>query len=345
MDPPEPDLVNVADGASGTDAPVRNRGRGRSVAVVTVAGLALGGAATFYVVQKLSKDWSEASEALRSAELGWVALGVLCAVLAMTSIGWGWRHVMVLLGVEVPLGRTIAWYYVGELAKYLPGSVWPVLGRGELARRGGVPRSRAYASVAMSLALLYLSGMFVATAFLPFALSGGGFTPWMLFLLALPAGLVALHHGILTRLLGLIERLTRRNIDLEVPQWRDSLGLVLRYVPTWILVGTATWALARSITPAASYPKVVFSSVLSWIAGFLAIPVPSGAGVREAVLTASSGLDAGLAAATAIVARIVFILVDVVGAAICAPGVGRRRAKVAVRSRADGVTEVAAGRQ
>ena len=36
---------------------------------------------------------------------------------------------------------------------------------------------------------------------------------------------------------------------------------------------------------------IMFATVLSWTAGFLAVPVPAGAGIREAVLTASSGAE------------------------------------------------------
>lgn len=319
MDPTAPEQPDEPDTAGGS------RSKKTAVGLTTVVGLGLAAAAMFYVGRRLSQDWPDASDALADAELGWVALAVVCGVLAMTSIGWGWRAVLRLLGVQAPTGRVVAWYYVGEMGKYLPGSVWPILGRGELARRGGVPRTRAYASVALSLALLYLAGLFVAAAFLPFALSGGGFSGWMLFLLALPVGVGLLHHDVLGYLVSLLQRLTKRSIDLEIPQWRESLALVARYVPTWLFIGTATWAVARSLTPDASYPKVMFSSVLSWIAGFLAIPVPAGAGIREAVLTATSGLDGGIAAATAIVARILFVLVDVIGAVVCAPIAGRKR--------------------
>jgi len=324
MDQSDPE--NRADEAGAPEAPVPpGRSRGRAVGLTSLLGLLVGGAAMFYVVRRLAKDWPDASDALADADLTWVAVAVVGAVLAMSSIGWGWRHVLRLLGVRVPLGRVVAWYYVGELGKYVPGGVWPVLGRGELARRGGVPRTRAYASVALSLGLLYLAALFVAAGFLPFALSSGGFNGWMLFLLALPLGVVMLHHAVLARMVSVVEKLTRRTIHFEIPQWRDSLVLVARYVPTWFFVGTATWAVARSLTPDASYPKVMFATVLSWTAGFLAVPVPAGAGIREAVLTASSGLDGGVAAATAIVARILFVLVDVIGAAVCAPFAGRKR--------------------
>ena len=300
-------------------------GGGRKARVVAVVGLLLGGTAVFLVGRTLVDQWPEISDEIGDAETGWLVLAAASAVAAMTSIGWAWRHVLRVLGVDAPLGRIIAWYYVGELGKYLPGGVWPVLGRGELARRGGIPRSRAYASVAMSLGVLYLAGMFVAAAFLPFAVSSGGFSPWMLCLLALPVGLGVLHHEVLGRLVALVGRVTKRQIDVEIPVWKDSLGLVARYVPTWLFVGTATWAVARALTPDVSYPRVMFASVLSWVAGFLAIPVPSGAGVREAVMIAASGLPRGLAAATAVAARLIFVVVDVAGAGLGALALGRLR--------------------
>ena len=305
-------------------------GSRRAVGISSAIGLLLGGAAMYYVARRLVRDWPAASAALRDANLWWVAAGALCAAVGMTTIGMGWRGVLRLLGVRVPMGRVVAWYYVGELGKYLPGGVWPVLGRGELARRGGVPRRRAYASVAMSLGLLYLAAMFVAAAFLPFAVSGGGFNPWMLFLLALPVGVVLLHHDVLAWLVRLVARVTGRSIDIDIPEWRNSLRLVATYVPTWLFVGGGTWAIARALDPNASFARVMFATVLSWVAGFLAVPVPAGAGVREAVLAASSGLDGGVAAATAIVARVLFVLVDFGGAAICAPIAGRKRGGVTV---------------
>ncbi|MGI8755731.1 MAG: lysylphosphatidylglycerol synthase transmembrane domain-containing protein [Acidimicrobiales bacterium] len=293
--------------------------------LIAGVGFVLGGGAVAFVVRTLVHEWPRVSQEIHRAEGGWLAIALGFAIAGMTSIGWGWRHVMRTLGVDAPIRWVIPWYYVGELGKYLPGGVWPVLGRGELARRGGVPRSRAYASVAMSLGVLYLSAMLVTAAFLPFALSGGGFSPYMLCLLALPVGVVLLHPRVLTRLVGVASRFAKRSIDLEIPMWKDSLLLVLRYVPTWLFIGTATWAIGRSITTDLSYPRVMFATVLSWTVGFLAVPVPSGAGIREAVLYAASGLSRSRSVFTAVTARLAFVLVDVAGAAICAPIVRRRR--------------------
>ena len=306
-------------------------GRRRSLAwLSTVVGLAVGGLTTFYVVRTLIDEWPAASAALETASLSWIAVAAVLALLAMTAMGWGWGFVLRLFGVRVPSARVVAWYFVGELGKYLPGGVWTVLGRGELARRGGVPRTRAYASVAMSLAMLYLAAMFVASAFLPFTLSGDGANVWMLFLLALPVGVLALHHAVLERVLALVVRISGRELTLEIPRWRDSLIMVACYLPAWIFVGGGTWAVARALDPSASFSRIMFAALLSWVAGFIAVPVPAGAGVREAVLVASSGLDPGTAAATAIVARMLFLLADLVGAAVGAPLAGRKRSGATV---------------
>lgn len=306
-------------------------GQGRSLAWLSSAvGLLIGAVTTYYVVRTLVDEWPAASEALEDADLLWMAVALVVALVAMAGMGWGWGHVLRLFGVRVPAGRVVAWYFVGELGKYLPGGVWTVLGRGELARRGGVPRTRAYASVAMSLAMLYLAAMFVAVAFLPFALASEGANVWMLFLLALPVGVLALHHAVLERVRLLAVRVTRRELVLEIPRWRDSLSMVASYLPAWLLVGGGTWAVARALDPGASFSRIMFAAVLSWIAGFIAVPVPAGAGVREAVLVASSGLDPGTAAATAIVARVIFLVSDLVGAAVGAPVAGRRRSGATV---------------
>jgi hypothetical protein len=307
------------------------------VGLTTAVGLLLGGGATFFVIRELVSEWHEVQVRIDHASWGWLVAGFVLAALGMAVAAAGWRSVFRLLGVQVPLKRAMGWYFVGELGKYLPGGVWPVLGRGELARRGGVPRTRAYTSVALSLAVLYLAGMFVAAALLPFAISGGGFSVWMLFLLALPAGLVLLHHTVLERLVALVRRLTKRDLVIEIPTWRNTVAVVVHYLPSWIFIGGGTWAVARALDPHASLPRVMFAAVLSWIAGFLAVPVPAGAGIREAVLLAASGLPGGIAAATAVAARLIFVSVDGLGAALGAAVTGKRGAGAVVGPLPDAV--------
>ena len=310
--PPTGDPVEPG-GADGSSTGRRRR----AAQLTTVVGLLIGGLTCAFVVRTLSSEWSEVREAVLDASPAWVAACFLLCIASMTSIGWVWTDVLALLGAPVRRSRALAWYYIGELGKYLPGGVWPVLGRGELARRNGpVPGPRAYASVALSLVTLYLAAMLVAVGLLPFALGDDGPGAAAFVLVLLPLGLAALHPRVIEPLLGLVRRVTKRPLAMEVPPWRDTVVVVLRYVPTWVCIGGATAAMAQAIDPGASPTRVAFAAVLSWTAGFLAVPVPAGAGVRETVFIAASGLSPELGATVAVATRVLFIVVDGGGAAV-----------------------------
>ena len=285
--------------------------------LLPAAGLVIAAAGALFVVRSLVRDWDQASDAIAGASPGWLAAAPLLAAAGMTAIAVPWADAVRLLGGAVERGRAVAWYFVGELGKYVPGGIWPVLGRGELLRkRGAVPGSVAYASVALSLVALYLAAMLVAVALLPFGLAGDddpGPALWLLLLL--PAGLLALHPRPLRLAVSVLEGLARRPLDVTLPRWPDAVRLVVSYTPAWALIAAATFSVARGLDPGAEPGRVALAAVVSWIAGFLAVPAPGGIGVREAVFTAAAGLDPGVGAATAVVARVVFMAVDAIGAA------------------------------
>lgn len=306
--------------------------RNRLAGVSTAVGVLVGGLAIVFVGRLLARDWSEVREGLEGANPVWLVAAVLLAAGGMTSIAAAWRRTLRVLGGNLDWRQTLARYYVGELAKYVPGGVWPVLGRGELASRAGVPRLAAYGSVALSLASLYLAAMFLALAALPAMLDGSetgsgdeaSAAVWVFLLL--PLGVLGLHHAVLERVRGLGERLLGRRMDLPIPRWRESLLLLVCYVPAWLFIGAATWAVAQSMGQEASVWEVAPAAILSWIVGFVLVPVPGGLGVREVVFVAASGLAAGPAAAVAVVARVLFVLVDSVGALVASAWLARQRA-------------------
>ena len=277
--------------------------------------------ASVFVVRVLAREWPAAHEALRNASLRWIAAAAVLALAAMVAMALPWRRVLRLFDVGASLPAVVAMYFAGEIGKYLPGGVWPVVGRGELAHRAGVARSGAYASVALSLVTLYLAAAVTGAALL--LLPGAGSTPGVAFVI-IPlavAGMVVLHPRLLVVGLNTAARLVRRPLALESPRWRSSLSLVALYVPAWALVAVATWCVARSLEPAAGLVDVGGAAVVSWLAGFLVLGVPGGVGVREATFVAlAGGIPAGAAVATAVVARLLFVAVDAAGALVALPG-------------------------
>lgn len=277
-----------------------------------------------FVVRAIAQQWDSVRASLGDAQPAWLAAALVCAAVAMLAVALPWRHALALVGVEAPMLACVTWYFVGEIGKYVPGGIWPVVGRAELARRGGHPRSGAYASVALSLGALYLSGMLVVAVLLPLRFVDEG-SDWLWVLVLLPIGLALLHHRPLGWMVERAERVMKRTLTVTIPPWSASMGLVLRYIPAWLLIGTSTWCVARAFDPNVGWLTIAPAAMLSWVVGFVLVPVPGGVGVREAAFVALVGgsVPAGVRATVAVVARLAFMLVDALGALIGGAAVRR----------------------
>jgi uncharacterized membrane protein YbhN (UPF0104 family) len=255
---------------------------------------------------------------------GFVVGAGVVAIAAMTYIGACWSRSVRLVGAELPVTRALPLYFQGEIGKYLPGAIWAVVGRGELAVRDGLSRSAAYASVASSLAGLYLAGALAAVLLLPFAAGARGAAVVLGVGAFLVVGLLALHPAVVARAVALVERVSRRKLDITIPSWSDGVGLVAGYLPAWVAVGVAHWLCVKALGVSAPITHVAFAAAVAWCAGFLAIPAPGGIGVRESVFVLTSGLAAHDAAAAALLARLAFVVADGLGAAAGALWMTRR---------------------
>jgi uncharacterized membrane protein YbhN (UPF0104 family) len=304
-----------------SDAPAPGAGssRRRRIAGITSAfGIVIAVAGLAFVGRTLLRDWDQTEELLRQAEWAWLAAALPMCLLGMTLVGMPWRNVIEAMGEKRTTAEVLRWYFPGQLGKYVPGAIWPVLGRGEMAYRGGVGRGPAYVSVALSLALTYLAASLTAIVLLiGSALSGEGVAGALWVLLLLPLGLAMLHPAVLRRLVTLAERVLSRDVPVVVPDYGTTVRLLLLHVPAWIAIGAATCLVTRAFTPDVSLWQVMFAAVLSWIVGFVVVPVPGGIGVREAAFAAAAtSLPDDVAATVAIVSRLCFISADLIGAGI-----------------------------
>ena len=186
-----------------------------------------------FVVHLLIRDWPETSDALRHATLWWLVPAAVCAVAGMLILAWRWGAAIVAVGGE-PAGvhRLLSAFFVGEAGKYIPGAVWAMLGRGELARREGYERSIAYSSVALSVIGCYLAAALTALILAVVSLIGGSIDmPWWPVATVAAIGIAAIHPAVSRRLLALTSRVLRADADGGDPEL-DSLLASDRYVRT-----------------------------------------------------------------------------------------------------------------
>jgi uncharacterized membrane protein YbhN (UPF0104 family) len=247
--------------------------------------------------------------------------GLICSFMV-------WRTLLADLGSALPLPEAWRVMFIGQLGKYLPGSIWPVVAQTELGADRGVPRGRSALSVLLSYTVMICTGAAVAAVTLPFAV-GGSFGHYFWVLLALPAAVVVLSPPVLNRLFGLLLRLLR-----QAPLQRGLSGSGLSRTMGWALAGWAcngfmTYVLLRQLAGHSSGAVLlsVGSYSLSWVAGFVAVFAPAGAGVREAVMVATLGsrTSAATALTIALVTRALAVVGDAVTGAAAAGLIGRRR--------------------
>jgi hypothetical protein len=291
--------------------------RGRLKLVVRLASIIFVALCIAFVVHLLVEDWPKTERALRHANVAYLVPAAICALGGMVFLAWRWRAAILAVGGERPGShRVISAFFVGEVGKYIPGAVWAMLGRGELARREGYERSIAYSSVGLSVIGCYLAASVTALALAVVSLISGSISmPWWPIALVAVIGVGAIHPAVSRRILAFVSRVVGRTLTVEIPSWGRCLRLTGSYVPVWILIATATTLITRSLVDHPPIARVALAAVVSWIIGFIT-PSPGGFGVREAVFVTFAGVAAGPAAAAAILARVLFVLVDCLGAGV-----------------------------
>jgi len=302
-------------------------------------GILIGLLGVGFVVRELIRNWGDVQEAMRGADPVVLVAAWIVGVGSMTLIGLTWRRCLSVLRTEFPVLVALRSYFVGQLGKYVPGGIWPVVGRAEMARRDGVAGAAAYGSTVLSMVLTYLAAALVAMSALLMGAGDAGGWSWLPPLGVLVLGVVALHPVVAEGGLRIVRRFTHRELSLVIPRWSTSIFLLLAHVPSWLGISAATWLVASTLdSTVPDFQNLLYATTLSWLLGFLAIGVPGGIGVREAVfIAAAASLSSpGVAAAVAVVARVLFILVDLAGAGLASAAIGFQRRPASEHSRSSG---------
>ena len=275
-----------------------------------------------------------------SVRAGWHQLPVsgLCLAAAAVLLGlffsaMAWRALLADLGQHVPVRGAVRVFFVGQLGKYLPGSVWPVVAQMQLGRAQGLSR-RPVGNVAPLVMVLNVGiGLLVAVVLLPFTSPHALRSYWWAVAL-LPLGLALLHPRVLNPVVSKAFRLAHRE-PLEAPLTLRGIAVATGWtLLMWAAYGAQVWVLAVGLHAkgAASLPALATGAfALAWTAGFVAIIFPAGAGIREAVLIVALGsvLHNAELVALAAVSRLLMTAGDLVWGAVGGLSPGGRASREA----------------
>jgi|tagenome__1003787_1003787.scaffolds.fasta_scaffold20950272_3 uncharacterized membrane protein YbhN (UPF0104 family) len=269
----------------------------------------------------LHSQWGAVNDDLARLPFPYWLAALLFSCLAVWASLLAWRTLLADLGSPLPLLPAVHIYSLSQMAKYVPGSVWPVLGQMELGRAFQVPRLRS----ATAFLLTVLASLVTATAMgglLAFSSPRWGRTCALL-----PLALILLHPRILTPLTELLGRALRRPAASEPSSMRGVAKAVCWLVVQWISLGIGMALMTHGLGASVSVSRLLAAVALSWAAGLAMIFVPAGAGVREGVFTLllAPAMGSSTALALALLARLALTIAD--GAFAVFGAVATRRSK------------------
>lgn len=263
----------------------------RRVVVVVFVALVLAFFAYAIVDAWNATDGELPSVARLGAAVGLWAVGLVCG-------GFAWA---MLLGGDHRLEHGAA-LIVSQPAKYVPGGVWQATGQVTLARSAGVSVTRAATAFSVLAVCQAVAGCTLVPV-LAITWTSASVVLRVLLGIGSLLSLALIDRRWMVWVLHKIPR-TRDAKDELVPRQAVIVRVWLVSIATLGLTTVAYLVLLGSYGPV-DRPALVFAAyATAWVAGFVVIPIPSGLGIREAVLV---GILHGVYPSSVIVATSVYL--------------------------------------
>lgn len=249
------------------------------------------------------------------------------ATLGVLASGLVWYTIIRGLGADLNLAMGARMFFITQLGKYVPGSIWPVMMQAEMAHSIGIPIRVAAMAQVLFMWVLVVTGSVLGTPMVLAEVVGkwvSNFNPWFMLSPLLLLGLLhpKLTIWVLNTILGWLKQ-------APLPQ---ALGIWPTIQATcwalvmWACFGGHLFVIFKELKPNQVWLELVFifltlAFALAWVAGFLFLIAPAGLGVREAVFIAfSPGVDLGTIIVLLALSRVALTLADGICAGLAALG-------------------------
>ena len=241
------------------------------------------------MIRPLQENWPIVREQI--AAIDWWRFAVASLMFGSFLLffrAMAWRRILKAFGYRLPYAPAARIWATSEMARYLPGAIWQVVGRVYLSKPYGVPATVITTSQILEVCLFLFANTLIAGSCLLYfgAKMAPQARPWLITALVLVPTLGFLLHprifyGIANYVLARlnkppIAKRLRGGRLVELLMWM-ILGLVWQSLAVYLITDPVLrLKLAWWWVVAGAY-------CLAWCAGFLAFWAPGGIGVRELV--------------------------------------------------------------
>jgi len=283
--------------------------------VVSVLRIGAIGIVLLFVARYVYSHWQEVKVYQWSVNPVALILSLISLLAAFFYAAWTWMVALRFIGVRLKYRQAFQIYVVPHLGKYLPGKAWAVAGMAFLAYREGIPASTAAGMAILNQGVAIAGGITVGLVGI---IIYGIQLPWQLPLWMVFSGLFGLLWLIHPKILGVTANvmgriLHREEIKFSLRWYYAYIMLALKMV-SWTLFGFAFYLFVYALTGIIKHLLVTVSAFpLACCIGILALFVPAGIGVREAVLMTTLinvGVNEGAAIGISLASRIWYTAVE-----------------------------------
>ena len=289
------------------------------------------------IAYALVREWGALASAAAAARPRWGMLALACALVLVNYalLVEAWRSVLQGWGARLRFWDGARIWSISNLARYIPGKVWQMGSMGVMAQAQGV------SGVAAAGSALIVTLIHTVAGFVVLAATGANVlhvpVEGSIAIAALGAALL-LAPNLLPWLGALASRLSRRSFTVPRLPHRAIWTAAAISALSWIVYGLAFRAMTAGVVGHATGAPGLYIAVFtgSYLAGFLALIVPGGVGVREVVMATAlqrAGLGGGEALLIVVASRIWLTLLELIPALFF---LARRRAR---RDRPHGTAE------
>jgi len=272
----------------------------------------------FFLARAFFRSFTELTQYQWTLNYRYLVLAIIFYLPGFLLEPFIWKRILHFLAAPLSYKEALEICSFSDLAKYIPGGIFPFLGRIYLARGKYVSRNIVVTSLILELILKILSGTIIFLFSISFISSDIYMVSmrrfiWPLFLI--PVLIILLCPTLLQRIIKFCSKIFNVDnfpVDISLLNIGETFLFFLVY---WFITGAALFFLIRALLPISlnSLLAAVGIFAMSWIVGFLSFLTPSGLGVREGTLSffLSFYMSLPIAIVIALLSRICLILIEV----------------------------------
>jgi uncharacterized membrane protein YbhN (UPF0104 family) len=233
---------------------------------------------------------------------------ILLTFMALWLGALGWVFVLRSMGKRFPWPKLTHIQLSSNLAKYLPGYGWQLVGKAYLTKKLGMSTKLVSIAIIYELLILFMSGVLLAAAIILLYPTSTTHLLRPLVILCVLCGIGALFILIALPFLLPVIVLKFWNIELKLSLAAYWLSVFVIIVG-WLCFGISFWMLGASLFPlsTAQISLFMFAVAGSFLVSLAIIVIPGGIGVRESVMVYLLGPVIGSAPALLIAASSRFV--------------------------------------